>query len=241
MRNYIYKFWYIILGLLILLIGIIIFLKRDRIIIIDGVNGVFTYNGKWKYNRKFEKYDSKKFNIYSGTMYLGNYKMKYGSGWVVYSSSEIIPYDYDLIATNSDSIEVVSYNEENEGYDSIVMQFLSSRNLNSSEYYYTAYNYDFDNDGINEQLFFLSNFSMQCSEDKLYSFVFIYNDDKFYPIKQSITNDLEKIELYSFGTILDNDGHIQFIVTTDLFSQPDKKCQELFEYDRGVKKLYKCK
>ncbi len=241
MREYIYRFRYIILSIFILIIGIIIFLKRDRIIIIDGVNGVFTYNGKWKYNKKFEKYDSKKYNIYSGTRYLGNYKMKYGSGWVVYSSNEIIPYDYDLIATNSDSIEVVSYNEENEGYDSIVMQFLSSRNLNSSEYYYTVYNYDFDSDGINEQLFFVSNFSMQGSEDKMYSFVFIYNDNKFYPIKQSITTDLSKIELYSFSTILNNDGHIQFIINTDYFSQPDKKCQELFEYDKGVKKLYKCK
>ena len=94
MQEFIYKFKYVILCFIVFLIGLIVFLKRDRIIIIDGVNGIFTYNGKWKYNRKFEKYNSKKFDVYSGTEYLGNYKMKYGSGWVVYSPDEIIPYEH---------------------------------------------------------------------------------------------------------------------------------------------------
>lgn len=241
MQDFIYKFRYVFLGLIVLFVGIIVFLKRDRIVIIDGVNGVFTYNGKWKYNKKFEKYDSKKFNVYSGTEYLGDYKIKYGSGWVVYSSKEIIPYDYDLVATNRDNIKVVTYTEDDDGYDSIVVQFLNSRNIYSNNYHYSVYSYDFDNDSLDEQIFLVSNFSMQSTEDKMYSFAFIYNDSKFYPIKQSITTDLSKIEIYSFSTILNNDSHIQFIVNTNYFSQPDKMCQELFEYDKGVKKLYKCK
>ena len=241
MQEFIYKFKYVILCLIILLIGLFVFLKRDRIVIIDGVNGIFTYNGKWKYNRKFEKYSSKKYNIYSGGNYLGNYKMKYGSGWVVYSPDEIISYDYDLVATNKDSINVVSYSEQNDGYDNTIVQFLNSRNLYSYNYYYSVYSYDFDNDSFDEQLFFVSNFSMQNTEDKMYSFVFVNNEGNFYPMKYSITDDLSKIELYSLSAILNNDGHVQFIINTDYFSQPDKMCQELFEYDKGVKKLYKCK
>lgn len=241
MREYIYRFRYIILSIFVLIIGIIIFLKRNRIIIIDGVNGAFTYNGKWKYKENLKKYDSKKYNVYSGSEFLGNYKMKYGSGWVVYSSDEIIPYDYDLIATNSDKVKVVSYVESPFNYDSVVYDFLVSRNIYSSNYYYSTYDYDLDNDGIDEQLFFLSNFSMQNNEDKMYSFVFVYNDGNFYPIKQSITNDLTMIEIYSFSSIIDNNGHILFIVNTDYFSKPDKSCHELFEYDKGIKKLYECK
>ena len=241
MQEFIYKYKYIILCLIVLIVGIIIFLKRDRVVIIDGVNGVFTYNGKWKYNRKFEKYNSKEYNIYSSTEYLGNYKIKYGSGWVVYNSDEIISYDYDLVATNSDNIKVVSYIVDSTNYDDVVVQFLNSRNIYSDNYHYSVYGYDFDNDGLDEQLFIVSNFSMQNTEDKMYSFVLIYNDGRFYPIKYSITTDLSKIEIYSFSTILNNNGHIQFIVNTNYFSQPDKMCQELFEYDKGVKKLYKCK
>ena len=241
MNKFVHKFKFIIMIFIVFIIGIVIFLKRDRIVIIDGVNGVFTYNGKWKYNRKFKKYNSKKFNIYSGVKYLGNYKINYGSGWVVYNSDRIIPYDYDLIAINKDNIKVVSYNEKNEGYDSEVVSFLSSRNIYSSDYYYSVYSYDFDNDNVSEQLFIVSNFSMQGSEDKMYSFAFIYNNNKFYPIKQSIATDLSKIEFYSLSTVLDNDGHKQFILNTDYFSKPDRKCQELFEYDNEIKRLYKCK
>ena len=241
MQEFIYKFKFVILGFIFLLVGVIIFLKRDRIVIIDGINGVFTYNGKWKYNRNFDKYDTKKFNIYSGVDYLGNYKIKYGSGWVVYSSDEIIPYDYDLVITNNDNIRVVSYSEEDSGYDSVITQFLNSRNIYSSNYYYSVYNYDIDNDSLDEQLFIVSNFSMQNTEEKMYSFVFIYNENNFYPIKYSVATDISKIEIYSLSTILSNDGHIQFIVNTNYFSQPDKMCQELFEYNKGVKKLYKCK
>lgn len=241
MQEFIYKFKFVILTVILLVVGIFIYLKRDRIVIIDGVNGVFTYNGKWKYNRNFKKYDSKKYYIYSEGEYIGNYKMKYGSGWFVYSPDDIISYDYDLFASNKDSIKSVSYTESSDGYANTVEQFLRSKNINSSNYYYTVYDYDFDGDSLDEQLVFLSNFSMNNNEAKMYSFVFINNDEKFYSIKQSITNDLSKIELYSFSSMFDNSGQIQFIINTSYFSQPDKMCQELFGYDKGVKKLYMCK
>lgn len=241
MQEFVSKFKYVILIVIVFIIGIFIFLKRDRIVIIDGVNGIFTYNGKWNYNNKFSKYDSKKYYIYSGNEYLGNYKMKYGSGWVVYNSDGIIPYDYDLIATNSDKVKVVSYDEVELDYDSAVNQFLRSRNIYSNNYYYNIYEYDIDGDSLSEQLVLVSNFSMQNTEDKFYSFVLFYNDERFVPIKYSITSNISDIELYSLSSIFDNNNHIQFIINTNYFSKPDKMCQELFEYNNGIKKLYKCK
>ena len=241
MQEFVGKYKYFILIFIGLIIVSLFFLKRDRIVIIDGVNGVFTYNGKWGYNSKLSKYDSKKYYIYSGNEYLGNYKMKYGSGWVVYNSEEIMSYDYDLLATNSDKIKVVSYEEVDKDYDSSIRQFLSGRNIYSSNFYYSLYEYDIDGDSLSEPLIFLSNFSMQNTEEKIYSFVLLYNDNNFIPIKYSISTDISNVELYSFSSMFDNNGHVQFIINTNYFSKPNEMCQELFEYNNGIKKLYTCK
>lgn len=233
-----YKFLFVIIILAV--VGLIIFLKRERFVIIDGVNGVFTYNGKWNYNKDFNKHDSKKFYVYSNNQLLGQYKLKYGSGWIIYDSEKIIPYDYDIVAFNNNQFKVVPYEKVN-NYDDVVINFMDSKNIYDNNYYYSAYEYDFDGDSFDEQLILLSNFSMQNEDSRMFSYVFINDEGKVIPVKQSVSNDLTKIQLYSLSSIFTYDGKIHFIINTDYFSQPDKTCQELFEYNNGINKLYKCK
>lgn len=241
MKDFLLKYKFFIVGVLLVFALLFIF-RREDIVIIDSVNGIFTYDGKWRYNRNFSRYDGK-YYIYDGDTYLGKYDLNYVDGWNVYNKKKSFSYDYSLFASSSKKISLISVNESN--YDSdltFINDYLYNRKgINSmyDSFDYSSYYYDFDSDGEDEKLFIVTDFSMM-NDSVMHSYIFILDSGNYFDIRESVTSDLSKVELYSLSRVFSKDGKVNFIINIDFFSHPENMCQELYTFDGNVHNLYEC-
>lgn len=242
MKSFIMKYKFYIIGLIVIIFGFFLFFRRNNVAIIDSVNGIFVYDGKWKYSRNYNNFNGK-YYIYDGDSYIGRHNLIYENGWNIYDKKKIVSYDYGLFATSSKKISLVNVNESH--YDSDV-KYINEYLYNTKGIYniydsfdYSSYYYDFDSDGIDEVLFIITDFSLD-NESIMHSYVFIYDSGNYYDIKDSVTSDLSSIQLFSLSRIFRHNGRVNFIINIDFFSNPEKMCQELFTFDKTVHNLYEC-
>ena len=201
-------------------------------ILIVGNNSVFTYDNKrWKKITSVNTLNDlswKKYSVFVDKENIGDYYLSHDDRWYAFDDDKnAIKLDGDLlgIASNHDIIVVKLDDILVDNSDSIVQEVLLDNNLSLSSEFTSAYKnvFDFDNDGVDEEFYILTNaFPTTFTPTDYFSIAFMVKNNKIY----YIYNDFRTNELFNgckpyYNTFLDidNDKKYEFIFSCASFSE----------------------
>ena len=195
--------------------------------IVVGEDTVFSYNNKKWFNvRDYTDLNWKKYEIYSNNEKVGKYYLWYSDKWYAFDDKKnAVLIDGDLLAYNSNhDIDIQKINtQEIDNYDYIYSVF-NDKDISTSSEYTSKYmiSFDFDNDGIVEDFYLVSNaFIMGSNPDKIFSIVFMVKNDTIYNIYTDISKNIGfngcKPYFNSFIDV-DNDSKYEFILSCSRYS-----------------------
>lgn len=166
--------------------------KKKYVTLIIGDSAIWNYSDEsWLNITNTKTIDSLSwldYNVYLDNRLKGNYFLwNDNNKWYIFDSNKkAIVRDGMLLATRANyevKVKDFSTNEIRNYYH--VEKVLEENNLSPSSKYTTAMEtaIDIDNDGTNEQFYFVSNvFSLDYNPTKIFSFVFMVKNSKVYPI-----------------------------------------------------------
>lgn len=236
----------VVLFLIYFVFLIISSLVRKEFIIVNDVNGIFVYkNNSWSYIKNYRNFMSKKYDIFSGDEYLGKYYLDYSKGLYIHDKdSNIIKSDYEVLAvSNKSDISIISSGLEYVELTSplYVNDYIDSKKIvtNSTNYYYSSFDYDLDKDGQMETVVSISNY-VDLNSNYFFSAVYVVDDGKFYDIKFNSSSTISDLEIMILNKVVDvfNDGKIEFIIDKFFYSQPMLHCEDLYQFDQKTSKRY---
>lgn len=245
----------IILGLIIYcLIFVIIFLPgylrklHDKMYIIYGNDlHIKLENGEWSDIENINDYKFNKFNVYSGNSFLGKFKILNSNTLILYDDYyNKVNYSDTIFAYNSNfDVSVVDLieTEKNEKDDLVIDSVLDKvkiSNYNDLNLFQKV-SWDFDNDGVIENLYCISNFYTYEDFPKLFSIVFIEKNNKIDIIKSNIIDniDLNVEESYTIAKVIDlrSDGKYELLLSNDYFSRPYDSCAIIYSLSGKYKEI----
>lgn len=242
---------YIVLIILLLAFGfsIYFFIGKDSIAaqkvqttILLNPDTIFEYSNKsWvRVNRNYlNDYNWKEFDVFLDSKYKGKKLVWHDDQWYIFDKNKTainytenflgIKANYDI---NVKDFEVIT--DDNLDY---AYELLSKYNLpsNSELTENDKVVIDIDNDGINEEIYLISNtFPMDTEPDVIFSNVFMVKDNKKYTILESSEKgDPFSGCLPSINSIIDvdNDNNYEILLTCSKYSAQDP-INTLYKFDK---------
>lgn len=225
---------YIILIAILLVFFIIMFLifgfenlrqEKYATTIIVGNDAIFNYkNKKWIKVVDKDLYNWKKFHVFSDNVEQGNYYLWHSDKWYIFDDKkEAIVLDGEMLAYKANyDISVGEFKKQSISDYSYLHEILNEYDLPTVEESANNYEvlFDYDNDGVEEEFYVVSNV-FSNSSNKAFSFVFMVDDEKIYPIYKDVVENKSfngcKPYFNSFLDV-DNSGKYEFILSCAKYS-----------------------
>ena len=227
---------YVILIVLVIVFFIVMFLlfgldelKKGSIntTLVVGKDTVWNYSGKkWKNVDSYEKLNWEKYDIYVNNEKKGNYYLWYNDKWYAFDDNKkAIKLEGTLLGVKS-NIDIPVYNFSTDIIDNYVYvdEVLEEHNLPTNNDYTVneMIVFDYDNDGIEEEFYVVSNaFTMDSHPEKIFSLVFMVKNEEIYPIYTDISENkgFNGCMPYISSFIdVDNDSKYEFIFSCSKYS-----------------------
>lgn len=198
------KYIIIIIILLIYLLGMYLLFGVDEVkknkvttTLLIGNSSVWNYSGrKWSNvtnNQLLSSLDWQKFMVYINSEKLGNYYLWNDDKWYVFDDDKkALSYSGLFFAYKADfDMKVLKYETKQIIDFTYVNEVLSKYNLISSVNYTvsTITSVDFNQDGVNEDFYVISNVFSEEQVDKYFSFVFMVKNEKIYMLYEDVDNN----------------------------------------------------
>jgi len=251
------KSTYVVLIGIILVFSLIMFLvfgvsniKRGKYAttLVVGDDTVWTYsNKKWMNVTKqttIKNLNWKKFNIYLDNKEFGEYYLWHDDKWYAFDEKKnAVVLDGEMLAYNSNyDITVAEFSQNNISDRTYIDYVLEQNDISPSSQTTTEYfvNFDYDNDGSDEQFYVISNvFAMDFDPETNFAIVFMVKDDRIY----YLYNDISKNRTYngcmpyitSFIDV-DNDNNYEVILSCARYSV-NGVVKMLYKYENGEFKI----
>ena len=203
--------------------------KKQSLTVLLGHNTVWQYKAnKWlNLSKNLSRYDLnwKKYHVYSNQEYVGDYLLWHDDKWYAFDDNKkAISLEGDLLAYMG-NYELSFYpfsEEEIEDYSS-VNEALKKYNVSLNDELTVAYHvpFDFDQDGIEEDFYIISNAFSQDEVNTTFSLVYMIKDNQISMIYEYLDggNSFNACKPY-FTSFLDvNDDSIyEFILSCGGYS-----------------------
>ena len=217
--------------------------------ILVGNNTIWVYQDKrWLYvtdNKKIEKLDWQKYNIYLDNKEFGNYYLWHDeNGWYAFDDNKkAITMEGKFLAYLANhKIDVYDFSEKDVKRDDFIKEVLEDNGLSSDSEFSTSsqVSLDFDNDGKEEDFYLISNvFPIGFSPDTIFSFVFMVKDDTIYYIYKDVSEAraFNGCKPY-FNTFLDvnNDKSYELVLSCGRYSVKEE-INMLYQYKDNTFKI----
>lgn len=195
-------------------------------------------------NSETDTLNWEEFNIFIDNKNIGKYSVVYDNQWYLFDKDRK-PYNYsgNLIAYQANyKMKVKDFTKKEITDFTKVNKVLEENNLSTNQEL-TVSNYidvDYDNDGIDERLYFISNaFPLDTNPNYIFSIVFAEKDNKTYQIYKSI----EKNQSFNgckpyISAIIDvnDDNKYEFILSCSEYSV-EKTIDMLYEFKNNEFKI----
>lgn len=204
--------------------------RKTNVSLLVGDSTVWNYtSGDWMNvtsQKSLSSLNWKKFNIYVDNQYFGNYLIWLDNQVYLFDKNhKAIPYQGMLFGYKSNfEMDVLSFNSSTISNFSYAKKVLSNHQLDVNSPYTlsTVSSLDFDQDGQNEDFYFISNvFANDFFPEKYFSFAFMVKNDKIYMLYEDVDkNDGVngcKPNLYSVADV-DNDSNYELILSCSKYS-----------------------
>ena len=166
------------------------------------------------------------FNIIIDNKNVGKYAIVYDEQWYLFDKNRK-PYNYtgNLIAYQANyTMKVKDFTKQEITDFTTVNKVLEENNLSTNQEF-TVSNYidvDYDNDGVDERLYFISNaFPIDTNPSTIFSIVFAEKDNKIYQIYKSIEENrsFNGCKPYLSAIIdVNEDNRYEFILSCSRYS-----------------------
>ncbi|MBQ9853645.1 MAG: hypothetical protein IJO57_01260 [Bacilli bacterium] len=205
---------------------------------------IYFSNNKWNTMISKEFVNSNKFLVYENNKYIGKYDIRFHKQLYLFDNNrESIKISGDFFATcGKNKVDVINF--EISTIDSIDDKYLKKiikkydlkiNNIDDLEINEKIL-LDFDNDGILEELYFISNMFKMEVEKQGFSFVYYIDDNNINMIFETIVQDGERLDSYSYGISniidYDHDGNLEIIITNGQY-RPYTPCRSIYKLKRG--------
>ena len=228
---------YIILILIILVFFVVMFLlfgldniKKENYstAIVVGEDSVFILEKQqWiDITGNYNILNWEKFNVYVNNEKVGNYYLWYDDKWYAFDKKKKpVNLEGSILGISSNyNINVAEFTEENVDDSIYIDKVLEDNDFSKDQSFTTKYkiDFDFDNDGVREEFFLISNvFNLEETPEKVFSIVFMVKDNEIYPIYRDIKNNesFDGCKPY-MNTFLDvdEDNTYEFILSCGKYS-----------------------
>lgn len=185
-----------------------------------------------------------KFNIYINNKSIGQYLVWRDDKWYLFDDDKkAISYDGNFFAYQADfDMDILDFPTTNITDFTYVQQVLKEHNLDINPQYTLANvsSVDFDNDGVLEEFYAVSNvFATDSFPDKYFSFVFMVDNNQIYMLYEDVDVNEGvngcKPNLYTIADV-DNDKEYELILTCAPYSN-QLPLTMLYEFNEGAFKI----
>lgn len=236
--------------IVILIYGVNILINKQNYLVINN-SAVFKYNkNKWDKVDNKDSITGNKYYTYVDNEYYGITRLQYYNDktYVYNKNNKAVFYDeYFLAYSGKKKIIPVKY--DTLSFDDNDYRILNNylNELKISNYddilYANKYQLDFDNDGIIETLYNVSNAFTDSIPSEIFSLLFINDNGVSKAIHNFIyhdkISDVKNVILYSIIDI-DSDGKYDIVTDESSFGS-NNQCYNLYNYNgEEVKTLYEC-
>ena len=217
--------------------------EKQSAILIFGDNTLWSYNKReWLNLNESSSYDDlnwKNYEVFLNNEKIGNYNLWHYDKWYAFDNdNNSISLNGNLFAYNA-NYEINVYNfklDQLEDNNIYVKRVLENNNLDTSSKFSSSgkVSFDFDNDGIIEDFYIISNvFAFDFTPDTIFSIVFMVKNDTIYSIYTDISsNDYFNGCKPFFNTFLDvnSDKKYEFVLSCGGYSISDR-VDMLYKFD----------
>lgn len=205
------------------------------------------YKKKWinvDTNDSIQKLNWKEYNVYVDNKKNGKYLLWYGDKWYVFDKKKnAVNLDGGLFAYRSNhSIDVIDFTGEEIDDRTYIDYVLEDNDLSLSSQFTSEFktSFDFDNDGLKEDFYIISNaFPLDFEPEKIFSLVFMVKDSNVY----YLYNDISKNNSFNgckpfFTTFLDvnSDKVYEIILSCGRYSSL-KQVDMLYKFENNEFKI----
>lgn len=204
--------------------------RKQKITIITQDSTIFKLSkGNWssvKEEAELKSYDWKSFSVYLDNEYKGEYYLYNDNKWLLFDlNKKAVTSTENLLAFEANfNLKVKTFNTLDNNNFYYVSQVLNKYGFSNNEplTVNTVTNIDIDNDGIDEDIYVISNaFSMDYEPEITFSYVFMIKDNQIYMMYEySDQNNLDNGLKPYIHSILDadNDGEYEILLTCARYS-----------------------
>ena len=251
------KSTYVVLLIILLVFFVVMFLtfgiKNIRegkygVTLIVGDNTIWSYNNrKWNNitsSASVQKLNWEKYKVFENNEEKGEYSLWHDDKWYAFDDEKnAINIDGNLLAYRANfNMKVYPFKEEKIDSMDYVAYVLEENNISTSSKFTTSYkvHFDFDNDGVNEDFYLVSNaFPMDFDPETIFSLVFMVKDNQIY----YIYNDVSENRSFNgckpfFTSFLDvnNDNTYEFVLSCGRYSI-EEQVDMLYQFEDGAFKI----
>ena len=231
---------YIVLIVILVVFFIVMFLvfglqsfleSKHETILIVGDNTIWSHSEKKWYRitsaSSIQKLNWKKYKVFLNNKEFSTYSLWHDDKWYAFDDKKsAVVLDGNLFAYKANyDINVYDFKEEKIESDNIyVNQVLEDNNISTTSKLTTStkITFDFDNDGVEEDFYSISNvFDLESNPNTIFSIVFMVKNNTIY----NIYTDIQENDSFNgckpfFNTVLDvnNDKKYEFILSCGKYS-----------------------
>ena len=216
--------------------------------IIIGDSTVWKYrNKKWlniRLDSSLEELNWKQYSIYTSNQKFGDYNLWHNEGkWYAFDKDNNainLPDKFLAFDTNF-NLSILQFQKDRVSDYSYIYKVLENNNLPTNSDFSSVYksSIDFDNDGIIEDFYIMTNALSFDNVDKTFGIAFMVKNNNIY----SIYTDIDTNNYYDgckpyYNTFLDvnNDGIYEFVLSCGKYSKQEQ-IDMLYQYIDGNFKI----
>lgn len=213
-------------------------LRKEKLYIVTNNYKIKYEYGKWK--KMDDNSNKEEYSFYEKGKFIGKYNAILLNKIFLYNDlNKEIDYDGYILGYRG-SLKFSFYeiennaeiNENDKHYIDLVLEELKL-NRNSSLSFFQKKEIDINNDGIQEILYSINNYSMEENSKEKFSIIFMVVNDKISIIAKEITNDenLYASKLFSIESIFDikNDKKLELLYSiNNPMGSIDNQCMVLY-------------
>ncbi len=216
---------------------------KNNVTIIVGENTIWNYDKKRWLNissrSSIDKLNWKEYNVYLNNEKFGKYSLWHDDKWYAFDSKKnAVLLDGDLLAYHANfDMDIIKVEEEDIDDRTYVDAVLEENGLSLSSQFTAAYksNVDFDNDGVSEEFYLISNaFPLDFDPEMIFSIVFMVKNEKIYYLYNDISTNRSFNGCKPFFTSFldaDNDKNYELILSCAGYST-SSQVDMLYKYDK---------
>lgn len=141
------------------------------------------------------------------------------------------------VATNGVKVKLGNYKSEDATGDDVVYEFLEDQKVTHLDSYKAnKISYDFDKDGEKEDIYTVSNVSLEVTNYDIKGFIFMDKDGKFIKLDEMNNKSIRVMEIID----IDNNGDYEMVVARGAIDLTTfDSCYQLYDYKKGQWKIIK--